>query len=97
MDVSEQLHSQAALTLGKEFLVPTGLEPAWVMEQVWVLQRREKSLTPARNCTQFLGHPASSLVPILTELSCNTNTHTPIDACVFVWVIILDIWGGTKW
>jgi len=36
MEVSGQLHALAALPLGKEFLLPTGLEARWAPEPVWM-------------------------------------------------------------
>jgi hypothetical protein len=37
MDESDQLHTLAALTPGKEPLVPIGKEDDWVPEQEWTL------------------------------------------------------------
>jgi hypothetical protein len=37
MEVSGQLHTSAALLVGKEHLLPTGYETGWALEPVWTL------------------------------------------------------------
>jgi hypothetical protein len=44
MEMSRQLHTPAALSRGKEPLVPIGQEDEWASELVWLLWRREKPL-----------------------------------------------------
>jgi hypothetical protein len=51
MEVSGQLHTPAALLLGKEHPVPIGYEAGCAPEPVWTLWSREKSLAPAGNRT----------------------------------------------
>jgi hypothetical protein len=41
--VCGQLHASAALTPGKELLVPIGQEVGWTPEPVWTTWRRENS------------------------------------------------------
>jgi hypothetical protein len=57
MEVSGQLHAPAALSLGKQPLVPTVQEAGWTPELVQMLWSREKSLAPTRILTRFLSHP----------------------------------------
>jgi hypothetical protein len=47
MEVSGQLHATAALTPGKEPLLPVGYEVEWVPEPIWTRCRREKFPAPA--------------------------------------------------
>jgi hypothetical protein len=47
MEVSGQLHVQAALPPEKKPPVPTREEARWASEPVWTLWRREKSLAAA--------------------------------------------------
>jgi hypothetical protein len=49
MEVSGQLHDQAALPSGKEPLVPTGEEAGWVPEPVCTRLKREKFPAPVGN------------------------------------------------
>jgi len=42
MEVSGQLHTSAALTPGREPLVPIGEEAGWAAETVWTRWWREK-------------------------------------------------------
>jgi len=58
MEVSGQLHAQAALLLGKEPLVPIGQEVGWAPEPFWTRWWREKFPAPAGTRTPV--HPARS-------------------------------------
>jgi hypothetical protein len=52
MEVSGQLHTLAALPLGKELIVPIGQEAMLAPEPVWMWWREEKEISaPARNQT----------------------------------------------
>jgi hypothetical protein len=55
MEMSGQLHAPAALSLGKDSLVPIGYEAGWVPEPFWMRWWREK-------------FPVHSLVAVPTEL-----------------------------
>jgi len=52
--VSDQLYTQAALTLGKEPLVSTGKDAGWASELVQMQWWREKFPAPARNQTPVI-------------------------------------------
>jgi hypothetical protein len=67
MEMSDQLHSPATLSLGKEPPVPIVEETEWTPEPVWIQGQREKIPLPSMNRTP--SRPARSLVTILTELS----------------------------
>jgi hypothetical protein len=41
MELSGQLHAPAALSTGKELLVPTGQENGWFSEPVWTKKKKE--------------------------------------------------------
>jgi hypothetical protein len=62
MEVSGQLHALATLPLGKEPLVFIGKEAGWTPELVWMLWRRGKSLSPARNRTSTIQPVASHYI-----------------------------------
>jgi hypothetical protein len=51
MEVSGQLHAPAALPQGKQLPLAIVYEAAWAQEQVWMLWRREKSLSHTENRT----------------------------------------------
>jgi hypothetical protein len=44
MEASGELHSLAALTLGKELPVPFGKQVVWAPELVWIMWRIKNSL-----------------------------------------------------
>jgi len=52
--VSGQLHALAASPPGKRQPVITEQEAGWAPEPVWMLQRSEKSLTPAKSQNKIL-------------------------------------------
>jgi hypothetical protein len=58
MQVSSQLHSQAALPPGKGLPVPIGQEAGWTPELVWILWSREKSraLRESNSGIQLITH-----------------------------------------
>jgi hypothetical protein len=62
MEVSDQLHALPTLPL-----VPIAQEVRWAQEQAWTQWQGEKSL-PCPCWELNPGHPACSLVTILTEL-----------------------------
>jgi hypothetical protein len=53
MEASGQHHMLAALPLGKVAAVPIEYEPGWAPELVWLLWKREKSLTFSGNQTMI--------------------------------------------
>jgi hypothetical protein len=64
-----QIHALATLIPRKESLTPNGEEARWTQELIWMQMGKKKSLFLPRIKSQFTGHPASSLVIILTQLS----------------------------
>jgi len=67
MEVSGQLHTRAALPLGKEPLVPIGKGSGWAPELVSMQKQRKEVPSPCWELSP--SSPAHSLVNILTELS----------------------------
>jgi hypothetical protein len=65
MEVSDQLHALANLSLREEPLVPSEREAGWVPEPVWTRWRREKN--PRLCLGSNFGRPACSLVTLLTD------------------------------
>lgn len=59
----------AALSLGKDPLVPMAHEATWAPDLQWMLCRREKFLPLPRTKHQFFGCPACSLATVPTELT----------------------------
>jgi len=68
MEVSGQFHAATTLPLQKEPSVPIEQEAGWVLEPVWVRQRRDDVIPLLGTKTPFLVCPAHCLVTILTEL-----------------------------
>jgi len=85
MEVSGQLHVQAALLPWKESPKPVRQESGWVLEPVWTRWQREK--IPCWSCRESNpSSPIVSLVTILTELTrtviseliyMHASAHTP--------------------
>jgi hypothetical protein len=59
MEVSGQIHTSAALPLGKEPAIPIGEEAGWDPESVWSWCRRVKFPTPVGNRTPIVQPVAS--------------------------------------
>jgi hypothetical protein len=72
MEASGQLHIPAALPPGKELPVPIREEAGWALEPVWMLWRKEKSVSCWKSNP---GLPACS--PLLYRLSY-------ADSCVYL-------------
>jgi hypothetical protein len=68
MEVSDQFCAPTTLPLQKEHPVPIEQEAGWVLEPLWVFQRRDDVIPLLGIKTPFIVSPAHCLVTTLTEL-----------------------------
>jgi hypothetical protein len=61
-------YMKAKLPPGKKFWAFTEEEDGCLPKSIWMMWKREKSLTLVEVKSQFLGHPASSLVSTMTQV-----------------------------